>query len=576
MSLARPEAGLLIPGTILLVLGSAMGLLYPQGMRLVLDTADGKPTPSWLPSDRPELLNLLIITMVVVAVIQALSIAGRFYLFTVAGERAITRLREALYRRILEQDVAFFDGQRTGDLTNRLSADTTVLQGAVSANISMVLRNLASGIGGIGMLLYTSPKLGLLMLGVVPAIAVGAVFYGRKVRKLSKEVQDRLADASAVADETFGGLRTVRAFAAEKAEVARYKKQNDESFLLAKRRSRASSLFLAVVSFAGYAAAALVFWYGGKLVLNKEMTTGQLTSFLIYTLIVGVSLGALADLWADFMKAVGAAQRVFELLDRKPDIVPEGGMELPSLKGAIAFSKVTFAYPSRPDAGVLKSLSLEVAPGEVVALVGPSGAGKSTLAALVMRFYDPVSGAILVDGHDLRELEPSWLRRQIGTVAQEPILFSSTIADNIRYGRPDASDEEVIAAAKVANAHSFISLFPDGYKTLVGERGIQLSGGQKQRVAIARAVLKDPRILILDEATSALDAESEHLVKEALERLMRGRTTLVIAHRLSTVLGANRVVVIDGGGIVQEGTHQALMAEEGLYKRLVERQFVAA
>jgi len=276
------------------------------------------------------------------------------------------------------------------------------------------------------------------------------------------------------------------------------------------------------------------------------------------------------------MKSVGAGQRVFELLDRRPAILPSGGHELPSLRGAIEFAKVSFSYPSRPEAGVLRSLSLEVAPGEVVALVGSSGAGKSTLAALLMRFYDPVEGAIRVDGHDLRDLEPSWLRRQIGTVAQEPILFSCSIADNIRYGRPGASDEEIVAAAKIANAHSFVSEFPEGYQTLVGERGIQLSGGQKQRVAIARAVLKDPRILILDEATSALDSESEHLVKEALERLMRGRTTLVIAHRLSTVLGADRVVVIDGGGIVQEGTHQALMAEEGLYKRLVERQFVAA
>jgi len=576
LSLARPEAGLLVPGTILLVLASVMGLLYPQGMRLVLDTADGKPTPSWLPTDRHQILNLLAMAMVAIAAIQALAIAGRFYLFTVAGERAITRLREALYRRILEQEVAFFDGQRTGDLTNRLSADTTVLQGAVSANVSMVLRNLVSGFGGIVFLLVTSPKLGLLMVAVVPVIAVGAVVYGRRVRKLSKQVQDRLAEASAVAEETFGGLRTVRAFAAEGAEVARYKKQNDDSFLLAKRRSRASSLFLAVVSFAGFAAAALVFWYGGKLVLASDMTIGQLTSFFFYTLIVGVSLGALADLWADFMKSVGAGQRVFELLDRRPAILPSGGHELPSLRGAIEFAKVSFSYPSRPEAGVLRSLSLEVAPGEVVALVGSSGAGKSTLAALLMRFYDPVTGAILVDGHDLRDLEPSWLRRQIGTVAQEPILFSCSIADNIRYGRPGASDEEIVAAAKIANAHSFVSEFPEGYQTLVGERGIQLSGGQKQRVAIARAVLKDPRILILDEATSALDSESEHLVKEALERLMRGRTTLVIAHRLSTVLGADRVVVIDGGGIVQEGTHQALMAEEGLYKRLVERQFVAA
>ena len=319
-----------------------------------------------------------------------------------------------------------------------------------------------------------------------------------------------------------------------------------------------------------------MFWYGGRLVLAGEMSAGQLTSFLVYTLIVGFSLGALADLWADFMKAVGAAERVFELMDREPAIPSHGGRDLTRVDGRIELNDVVFAYPSRPNTTVLQRLTLHVAPGEVVALVGPSGAGKSTLAALLQRFYDPGAGVVTLDGVDLRELEPAWLRRQIGTVAQEPVLFSASVADNIRYGRPGATMEEIVEAARVANADRFVRLFPEGYDTLVGERGVQLSGGQKQRVAIARAVLKDPRVLVLDEATSALDAESEHLVQEALERLMRGRTTFIIAHRLSTVLGADRVVVIDGGTVAQSGTHETLMAEGGLYRRLVERQFIGA
>jgi ATP-binding cassette subfamily B protein len=329
------------------------------------------------------------------------------------------------------------------------------------------------------------------------------------------------------------------------------------------------------VSSAGYAAAALVFWYGGRLVAQGELTAGELTSFLVYTLFVGFSLGALADLWADFMKALGAAERVFELLDRAPQIPLSGGDTLAHVSGQVNFQAVHFSYPSRPDVTVLHALTLDVRPGERVALVGPSGSGKSTVAALLARFYDPNQGEVRLDGVPLTRLDPQWLRRQIGTVAQEPLLFSTSVADNIRYGRPEATDAEVEAAARAANAHDFISAFPEGYRTRVGERGVQLSGGQKQRVAIARALLKNPRILILDEATSALDAESEHLVREALERLMRGRTTLIIAHRLSTVVGADRVLVVERGVITQAGTHSELYACEGTYRRLVERQMVS-
>ncbi|HET6346398.1 MAG TPA: ATP-binding cassette domain-containing protein, partial [Myxococcota bacterium] len=337
---------------------------------------------------------------------------------------------------------------------------------------------------------------------------------------------------------------------------------------------RVIAFFSGGATFAGYSAVAIVLWYGGHLVIEHRMTLGDLTAFLLYTLIVAFSLGTLASLWTDFMRAIGASERVFELLERTPAMSEDVGAALDDVRGEVRYDAVSFTYPSRVDAPVLDSVSLHLSPGEVVALVGPSGGGKSTIAALLLRLYDVSAGSITLDGHDLRTLSPSWLRRQVGSVAQEPVLFSCSVADNIRYGKATATDEEVRAAANAANAHAFIERFPQGYDTPVGERGVQLSGGQKQRIAIARAVLKNPRILVLDEATSALDAESEHLVKEALDRLMKGRTTLVIAHRLSTVKDAHRVVVVEHGRVVQSGTHQALMAQqESLYRRLVERQF---
>ena len=563
--LARPEWRLIGAGLFFLALGSAMGLLYPQGIRVIVDGVLG--------SGQTGLVDKAALFMGGVALVQGLAIAGRYTLISVAGERAVARIREQLFARILDQEIGFFDQRRTGELTSRLSSDTAVLQSAVSANISIGLRSLAQIAGGIGFLLWTSPILTLLMLAVVPPVALGAVLYGRRVRKLSRDVQDALAAAGETAEEAISGIRTVRSFAAEKAEGERYRGKIQHAYQIAKKRVVAGASFMAAGSSAAYAAAALVFWYGGRLVVRHQMTVGGLTSFLVYTLIVAFSLGALADLWADFMRSLGAAERIFELLDRTPAMAPSGGAQLERVRGDLQLEQIRFAYPTRKDVTVLDDLSLHLMPGEVVAVVGPSGAGKSTLASLIGRLYDPDAGRVLLDGRDLRELETEFLRRQIGAVAQEPILFSTSIADNIRYGRPGATQAEVEAAARTANAHAFVAGFPQGYETLVGERGVQLSGGQKQRVAIARAVLKDPRILVLDEATSALDAESEHLVKEALERLMRGRTTLIIAHRLSTVKDAHRVVVLDGGRIVQAGAHTALLREEGLYRKLVERQF---
>jgi ATP-binding cassette subfamily B protein len=568
LSLARPEARTLLAGTFFLVIGSGMSLLYPQKMRQIIDEALGA-------RDR-AMIDRIALGMALIFAVQSLAVALRYYLFTTAGERVVTRLRQTLFASLMSQEVAFFDERKTGELTNRLASDTTVLQNTVSSNISMVLRNAVQALGGIAMLFYTSPALTLVMLAVVPPVAMGAVIYGRRVRKLSKEVQDALAASSEVAEESLSGVRTVRSFAAEKSEVARYRSAVEKSFELARKRIRQSSTFMAVASFSGFSAAAAVFWYGGRLVVDGSLTVGGLTSFLVYSMFVAFALGALTELWADFMRASGASERVFELMDRQPTIPASGGERLAHTEGRVQLQDVRFTYPARPDVPVLQGIELNIEPGEVVAIVGPSGSGKSTIASLLGRLYDPQGGRILLDGKDLKELDPEWLRQQIGVVAQEPLLFSSSIADNIRYGKAGASMAEIEAAAKAANAHDFITRFPERYDTLVGERGVQLSGGQKQRVAIARAMLKDPRLLILDEATSALDAESEHLVKEALDRLMKGRTTLIIAHRLSTVMDADRVMVLEGGKIVQSGSHTALMGQDGLYRRLVERQFVAA
>jgi ABC transporter fused permease/ATP-binding protein len=569
LSLARPELRTLLIGSLFLALGSIMSLLYPQAMRLIIDEALG-------PAKDRNLIDKAALGMTLVLAIQSIAVAARFYLFTTAGERVVTRLRQNLFASLMSQEVAFFDERKTGELTNRLSSDTTVLQNTVSANISMALRNGAQALGGVVMLLYTSPRLTLVMLAVVPPVAVGAVAYGRRVRKLSKQVQDALAGSNEVAEESLSGVRTVRSFAAEKSEVARYRSAVEKAFELARNRIRQSSTFMAVASFGGFAAATAVLWYGGRLVLDGKLTVGGLTSFLVYSMFVAFALGALTELWADFMRASGAAERVFELMDRQPAIPTSGGERPSSTEGRVHLQEVGFTYPARPDVPVLQGIELKIEPGEVVAIVGPSGAGKSTIASLLGRLYDPQSGRILLDGKDLKTLDPEWLRQQIGVVAQEPLLFSSSIADNIRYGKVGASLAEVEEAARAANAHDFISRFPEGYQTMVGERGTRLSGGQKQRVAIARAVLKNPRLLILDEATSALDAESEHLVKDALDRLMKNRTTLIIAHRLSTVMDADRVMVLEGGKVVQSGSHSALMGQDGLYRRLVERQFVAA
>lgn len=564
LQLAKPEKKFLILGTIFLFLSSGGGLLFPQGIRTFVDNILSKKDE--------VVLNQFIVLVFILLIIQAIASALRYYFFTLAGERIVLDLRHKFYTHLLNLDISFFDENRTGSLLSRLSSDATILQNAVSVNISMGVRHLLGTLGGLALMFYTSPILALSMILIIPPIVFGALNYGKKIKKASKNSQDALALTGHVAEETISNMRTVKSFTQEFFEQDRYFKKLQFSLTQVKEKVFQFATFMGFASLFGYLAIVWVLWKGGHQVFSGELSVGDLTQFLIYLLMVAFFVGSLGSLWGDFMSAVGAANRIFEILDTGPKVDNEKGIELSNLKGHLKLTQIKFSYPARKDITVFECLNLELFPGTVTALVGISGSGKSTISSLISRFYDPDFGSIVLDGTDYKKLKPLWLRKQIALVAQEPILISDSIEENIRYGKLEATNSEVKEAARLANAAEFIEKFPEGYGTIVGERGIQLSGGQKQRVAIARALLKNPKILILDEATSALDSASEELVQEALARLMKGRTTLVIAHRLATIKNVDRICVLEKGNIVQSGTHDELIAMDGPYKWLVQKQ----
>ncbi|MEK9832781.1 MAG: ABC transporter transmembrane domain-containing protein, partial [Rhodospirillaceae bacterium] len=483
--------------------------------------------------------------------------------------------RKAVFEHTLRLEPAFYETMRIGEVMSRLTADTTLIQTVVGTSASMAMRNVLLVLGGLVMLAVTSPRLTLLVLVVVPLVLVPILVFGRKVRRLSRESLDRLADVSAYVDESIANIRTVQAFGHEEIDRTRFSGRVEETFATSVRRIRARALLTAIVILLVFGAVGVILWVGGRDVIAGRLSAGDLSAFVFYAVVVASSVGAISEVIGELQRAAGATERLFELMDMQPAIVaPAAPKTLPApVTARVALEGVTFHYPSRPEDPALADFSLDVAPGETVALVGPSGAGKTTVFQLLLRFYDPNAGRLCFDGVDIRDLEPLALRRHVGLVPQEPVIFSANAWENIRYGRPEAGDDEVRAAADAASAREFLEALPEGFDTFLGEKGVRLSGGQRQRVAIARAILRDPELLLLDEATSALDAESERAVQAAMTDLMANRTTLVIAHRLATVIAADRIVVIDGGRVVAEGTHQDLIREGGLYARLAELQF---
>jgi ATP-binding cassette subfamily B protein len=557
----------LVLSLVFLVLAAATMLVLPLAVRRVIDAG-------FTTSDS-QFVNAYFAMLAGIAILLALFSAFRFYFVTTLGENVVADIRRDVFARVSHLSPAFFDTAQSGEIVSRLASDTTQLKSVLASTASFALRNLIMGIGAVIAMAVTAPKLAAIALGAIPLIAIPMIVFGRSVRRRSRVAQDRLADATAYATEQIGAVRTLQAFTNEGLVNARFADAVDEALRTIKESvvARSGLTFFAIsVAFSSIVG---VLWVGSRDVLAGTMTTGTLGQFMLYAVLAASAVGALSEFWNELNQAAGATERLVELIDTEPAIAsPATPMPLPNpAPGTVAFEAVSFAYPARPERTVVSNLSFTVASGEKVAIVGASGAGKSTIFALLLRFYDPASGRIVVDGVGIRDADLGAVRSRMALVSQDVTVFSSSVADNIAFGRPGASHAEIEAAARAAYAHSFITALPEGYNTLLGERGVTLSGGQRQRIAIARAVLRDAPILLLDEATSALDAESEMAVQQALEIVSKGRTTIVIAHRLATVLKADRIIVMHDGQVVEEGTHQSLVAAGGVYARLARLQF---
>lgn len=566
LPLLRPYLGRILFALACLTVAALAALAMPASIRLVVDHG--------FTSANGGAIDLYFIALLVLCLVYALFSALRYYTVMWIGERVVADIRTAVYQHVLRLEPAFFEETRAGEVLSRLTTDTTLVQSVVGAGVSIALRSGFILAGGLVMLFVTSPRLSLLLFALLPIVVLPVWTYGRKVRLLSRETQDRVADSSGIAGEVLNAIHIVQAFTLESLQGRRFRDAVERSFDAARRRLSVGALLSGVIVLAAFSAVVIVLWTGARFVIDGSLSAGALVQFLFYATLVAGSIAAIGEVWGDVQRAAGATERLMNLLDKQPAIVsPARARSLPAAgENRILFDKVDFCYPSRPGQPALQEFSLEVAPGETVALVGPSGAGKSTVFQLLLRFYDPAAGAVRLDGIDLRELALDDLRKRIGIVPQQTVLFAASVLENIRLGDPNAAEEEVLQAAVAAHADEFVQRLPQGYQAHLGEKGARLSGGQQQRLAIARAVLKDPPILLLDEATSSLDAASENLLQQALQELMEQRTVVVIAHRLATVKKVDRIIVMDQGKIVDSGAHAELLEKKGLYARLAELQ----